>query len=204
MMLAGSEAGKLPTRPDFSFACICLSAAAAWFGSAAYLSKGAGSNVSTMSTTRGLPCRFAGEGVEPFSGRKVPPALVPVPPYGPCWGSDLCRHLTSRRASFGLPAQASFLPASSFLALGERCRGRHLYRSIARRLAGGRKVTRQLGNMRRSTANAVCAWKFSMPMSGELVKMVEGKIADKFKRQYAKLSADEAMIRGAGRFGIFA
>jgi DNA topoisomerase-1 len=31
-------------------------------------------------------------------------------------------------------------------------------------------------------------------MSGELVKMIEVKIAQKFKRQYAKLTPDEIMV----------
>jgi DNA topoisomerase-1 len=31
-------------------------------------------------------------------------------------------------------------------------------------------------------------------MSGDLAKMIDGKIAQKFKRQYAKLSADEIMV----------
>ncbi|WP_249164444.1 hypothetical protein [Bradyrhizobium jicamae] len=31
-------------------------------------------------------------------------------------------------------------------------------------------------------------------MSGDLVKMIDAKIAQKFKRQYAKLTADEVMV----------
>jgi DNA topoisomerase I len=31
-------------------------------------------------------------------------------------------------------------------------------------------------------------------MSGDLVKMIEAKIAQKFKRQYAKLTSDEIMV----------
>jgi DNA topoisomerase I len=31
-------------------------------------------------------------------------------------------------------------------------------------------------------------------MSGDLVKMADAKIADAFKRQYSKLSADEIMV----------
>src|SRR5581483_2019206 len=57
------------------------------------------------------------------------------------------------------------------------------------------KVARQLGN-----TPAICRKCYVHPeilnsyMSGELVKMVEGKIAEKFKRQYAKLSSDEVMV----------
>lgn len=31
-------------------------------------------------------------------------------------------------------------------------------------------------------------------MSGDLIKMIDAKIAQKFKRQYAKLTADEIMV----------
>jgi DNA topoisomerase I len=31
-------------------------------------------------------------------------------------------------------------------------------------------------------------------MSGDLVKMIEAKIAQKFKRQHAKLTSDEIMV----------
>jgi DNA topoisomerase-1 len=57
------------------------------------------------------------------------------------------------------------------------------------------KVAKQLGN----TA-AICRKCYVHPeivsayMSGDLVKMIEAKIADKFKRQYAKLRADEVMV----------
>jgi DNA topoisomerase I len=57
------------------------------------------------------------------------------------------------------------------------------------------KVARQLGN-----TPAICRKCYVHPeilnsyMSGELVKMVEGKIAEKFKRQYAKLNSDEVMV----------
>jgi DNA topoisomerase-1 len=57
------------------------------------------------------------------------------------------------------------------------------------------KVARQLGN-----TPAICRKCYVHPeilnayMSGELVKMIEGKIADRFKRQYAKLNEDEIMV----------
>lgn len=57
------------------------------------------------------------------------------------------------------------------------------------------KVARQLGN-----TPAICRRCYVHPeilnsyMSGELVKMVEGKIAEKFKRQCAKLNSDEVMV----------
>jgi DNA topoisomerase I len=57
------------------------------------------------------------------------------------------------------------------------------------------KVARQLGN-----TPAICRKCYVHPdildayMSGELVKMIEAKIADRFKRQYAKLNADEVMV----------
>jgi DNA topoisomerase-1 len=56
-------------------------------------------------------------------------------------------------------------------------------------------VAKQLGNTR-----AICRKCYVHPeilnsyMSGDLVKMVDAKIADKFKRQYAKLNADEVMV----------
>ena len=56
-------------------------------------------------------------------------------------------------------------------------------------------VAKQLGN-----TPAICRKCYIHPevlsayMSGDLVKMIEGKIADKFKRQYARLSADEVMV----------
>ena len=31
-------------------------------------------------------------------------------------------------------------------------------------------------------------------MAGELIKMIEGKIAQKFKRQYARLNEDEIIV----------
>jgi DNA topoisomerase-1 len=57
------------------------------------------------------------------------------------------------------------------------------------------KVAKQLGN-----TPAICRKSYVHPeilsayMSGDLVKMIEAKIAQKFKRQYAKLSADEVMV----------
>ena len=62
-------------------------------------------------------------------------------------------------------------------------------------MAAIEKVARQLGN-----TPAICRKCYVHPeilnsyMSGELVKMVEGKIAEKFKRQYAKLNSDEVMV----------
>ncbi|KYG98512.1 DNA topoisomerase IB [Bradyrhizobium sp. DOA1] len=56
-------------------------------------------------------------------------------------------------------------------------------------------VSKQLGN-----TPAICRKCYVHPevlnayMSGELVKMIEGKIAQKFKRQYAKLTSDEIMV----------
>jgi DNA topoisomerase I len=56
-------------------------------------------------------------------------------------------------------------------------------------------VARQLGN-----TPAICRKCYVHPeileayMSGDLVKMIEGKIADKFRKQHAKLSADEVMV----------
>jgi DNA topoisomerase-1 len=57
------------------------------------------------------------------------------------------------------------------------------------------KVAKQLGN-----TPAVCRKCYVHPeilsayMSGDLVKMIDAKIAQKLKRQYAKLSADEIMV----------
>src|SRR6202012_3967887 len=57
------------------------------------------------------------------------------------------------------------------------------------------KVARQLGN-----TPAICRKCYVQPeileayMSGDLVKMIEGKIADRFRKQHAKLSADEVMV----------
>jgi DNA topoisomerase IB len=62
----------------------------------------------------------------------------------------------------------------------------------------GRGVLRfdfQLGN-----TPAICRKSYVHPeilsayMPGELVKMLDAKIADKFKRQYAKLTSDEIMV----------
>ena len=56
-------------------------------------------------------------------------------------------------------------------------------------------VSKQLGN-----TPAICRKCYVHPevlnayMSGELVKMIEVKIAQKFKRQYAKLTPDEIMV----------
>jgi DNA topoisomerase I len=56
-------------------------------------------------------------------------------------------------------------------------------------------VAKQLGN-----TPAICRKCYVHPeilnsyMSGELVKMVQGKIAEKFKRQYAKLNSEEIMV----------
>ena len=56
-------------------------------------------------------------------------------------------------------------------------------------------VARQLGN-----TPAICRKCYVHPeileayMSGDLVKMIEGKIADRFRKQHAKLSADEVMV----------
>jgi DNA topoisomerase-1 len=57
------------------------------------------------------------------------------------------------------------------------------------------KVAKQLGN-----TPAICRKSYVHPeilsayMSGDLVKMIDAKIAQKFKRQYAKLNADEVMV----------
>lgn len=57
------------------------------------------------------------------------------------------------------------------------------------------KVAKQLGN-----TPAICRKSYVHPeiltayMSGDLIKMIDAKIAQKFKRQYAKLSADEIMV----------
>src|SRR6201995_4799191 len=56
-------------------------------------------------------------------------------------------------------------------------------------------VSKQLGN-----TPAICRKCYVHPevltayMSGDLAKMLDAKIADKFKRQYAKLTADEIMV----------
>src|SRR5579871_1201860 len=56
-------------------------------------------------------------------------------------------------------------------------------------------VSRQLGN-----TPAICRKCYVHPevlsayMSGDLVKMIEAKIAQKFRRQYAKLTSDEVMV----------
>ena len=56
-------------------------------------------------------------------------------------------------------------------------------------------VAKQLGNTR-----AICRKCYVHPeilssyMSGDLVKMVDGKIADNFKRRYSKLNADELIV----------
>src|SRR6201997_1776187 len=56
-------------------------------------------------------------------------------------------------------------------------------------------VSKQLGN-----TPAICRKCYVHPevlnayMSGDLVKMIEAKIAQKFKRQYAKLTSDEIMV----------
>lgn len=56
-------------------------------------------------------------------------------------------------------------------------------------------VSKQLGN-----TPAICRKCYVHPevlnayMSGDLVKMIEAKIAQKFKRRYAKLSSDEIMV----------
>lgn len=57
------------------------------------------------------------------------------------------------------------------------------------------KVAKQLGN-----TPAICRKCYVHPeilsayMCGDLTKMIDAKIADKFKRQYTKLSADEVMV----------
>jgi DNA topoisomerase I len=57
------------------------------------------------------------------------------------------------------------------------------------------KVAKQLGN-----TPAICRKCYVHPevldayMSGDLIKMIESKIADRFKRQYARLTADEVMV----------
>ena len=57
------------------------------------------------------------------------------------------------------------------------------------------KVAKQLGN-----TPAICRKCYVHPdildayMSGELVEMIEAKIADKFKRHYAELTSDEVMV----------
>ena len=57
------------------------------------------------------------------------------------------------------------------------------------------KVAKQLGN-----TPAICRKSYVHPeiltayMSGDLIKMIDAKIAQKFKRQYAKLTSDEIMV----------
>jgi DNA topoisomerase-1 len=57
------------------------------------------------------------------------------------------------------------------------------------------KVAKQLGN-----TPAICRKSYVHPeilsayMSGDLAKMIDAKIAEKFKRQYAKLTAEEIMV----------
>jgi len=57
------------------------------------------------------------------------------------------------------------------------------------------KVAKQLGN-----TPAICRKSYVHPeilsayMSGDLVKMIDAKIARRFKRQYAKLTSDEIMV----------
>jgi len=57
------------------------------------------------------------------------------------------------------------------------------------------KVAKQLGN-----TPAICRKSYVHPeilnayMSGDLVKMIDAKIAQEFKREYAKLTADEVMV----------
>ncbi|GIQ78347.1 DNA topoisomerase IB [Bradyrhizobium sp. RD5-C2] len=57
------------------------------------------------------------------------------------------------------------------------------------------KVAKQLGN-----TPAICRNSYVHPevlsayMSGDLIKMIDAKIAQKFKRQYAKLTAEEIMV----------
>lgn len=57
------------------------------------------------------------------------------------------------------------------------------------------KVAKQLGN-----SPAICRKSYVHPeilsayMSGDLAKMLDAKVAQKFKRQYAKLTADEIMV----------
>ncbi|MET0407336.1 MAG: DNA topoisomerase IB [Hyphomicrobium sp.] len=57
------------------------------------------------------------------------------------------------------------------------------------------RVAKQLGN-----TPAICRKSYVHPeilsayMSGDLIKMIDAKIAQKFKRQYAKLTSDEIMV----------
>jgi DNA topoisomerase-1 len=57
------------------------------------------------------------------------------------------------------------------------------------------RVSKQLGN-----TPAICRKCYVHPevlnayMSGDLVKMIEAKIAQKFKRQYTKLTSDEIIV----------
>jgi DNA topoisomerase-1 len=62
-------------------------------------------------------------------------------------------------------------------------------------MAAIEKVAKQLGN-----TPAVCRKCYVHPeildayMSGDLIKMIEAKIAARFKRQYATLTSDEVMV----------
>jgi DNA topoisomerase IB len=62
-------------------------------------------------------------------------------------------------------------------------------------LAAIDQVAKQLGNSR-----AICRKCYVHPeilnayLSGDLIKMADAKIADKFKRQYSKLNSDEIMV----------
>jgi DNA topoisomerase-1 len=62
-------------------------------------------------------------------------------------------------------------------------------------IAAIERVSKQLGN-----TPAICRKCYVHPevlnayLSGDLVKMIEAKIAQKFKRQYAKLTSDEIMV----------
>lgn len=62
-------------------------------------------------------------------------------------------------------------------------------------IAAIEKVAKQLGN-----TPAICRKSYVHPeilsayMSGDLVKMIDAKIARKFKQQYAQLTADEVMV----------
>ncbi|HVG02455.1 MAG TPA: hypothetical protein VM842_06160, partial [Nitrospira sp.] len=57
------------------------------------------------------------------------------------------------------------------------------------------RVAKQLGN-----TPAICRKSYVHPevltayMSGDLAKMLDAKIAQKFKRQYAKLTSEEVMV----------
>lgn len=57
------------------------------------------------------------------------------------------------------------------------------------------KVAKQLGN-----TPSICRKSYVHPeivtayMSGDLIKMIDAEIADKFKSQYARLSSEEIMV----------